>query len=636
MRALLRLDDTLCVCLGPRELSTAPIGALVVLLGAAQDATWLNLARPVISERELRVFVWLEPGDRSVLRDEATDFLDWMRQTVDIPPGTPRYAIEALRDGIARGDWIAWMGPGVEAHLPPDVPVVRRADDSTSVVDAMRRGVVLVYGVRDAHDLGRLVDARAAAERDVGIILVEPACVGDGTVVVHAIPMRWWDAAERFARVEIPNPGLAVAFTGLDPVAVGHISGEGVSHPTVVEPSSGPEPLAVLNSTPPDPRSSVTVSGDIAGWSAVATVFPMLPTPLPAHLHILTPATREIGRHIHELYEQGSLILLAGWRGCGKSTVLDSLSDELSWSVPLRVEVAAASEPVLPVRPHSANGTPAGVLKSIGSAVMRAASDALSHPWGSMAERFQRLASSVQSHRGSDAAPALVRAIGELVSELRSVYDRTPILMIDGLDHPYSDTLVSRVVRMLLRQPLPCHVIITASGSLSWRYGGVCKTVRLVDTQVLDFGRASTSGEGVQFLLELLRRRLDYLELIGSSGQHRLRDEKQAARLVLASGGRPSSFIRLVRSWVAHLATAPRFGHSDPVAGVIEDERARLSSFLVREDARVIDSIVRAPRRIPILDERVFELLDLGILCEYRDAEGPWYAPHPLVGLHLD
>lgn len=50
-------------CFTARELLDAPEDARVVLLHAARYADFLNMVRPVVSERRLRVLVWRQQGD---------------------------------------------------------------------------------------------------------------------------------------------------------------------------------------------------------------------------------------------------------------------------------------------------------------------------------------------------------------------------------------------------------------------------------------------------------------------------------------------------------------------------------------------------------------------------------------------
>jgi len=84
------------VCFQAREVLDAPAHARVILLNAARDAEILNLARPVVAERKLRLFVWLRPGDRRELGLRARDFLDWMQETVDVPEFPPGYVGEPV------------------------------------------------------------------------------------------------------------------------------------------------------------------------------------------------------------------------------------------------------------------------------------------------------------------------------------------------------------------------------------------------------------------------------------------------------------------------------------------------------------------------------------------------------------
>lgn len=111
VRALLPDHPDLDVLVGARSLETVPAGSTFVLAPRPEDATWLNLNRPLFSRRKLRAVLWCDRDTSIALAQKAPDFFDWISQRVECPPGPATHVVEAIRAAAAAGaPGIVWRG----------------------------------------------------------------------------------------------------------------------------------------------------------------------------------------------------------------------------------------------------------------------------------------------------------------------------------------------------------------------------------------------------------------------------------------------------------------------------------------------------------------------------------------------
>ncbi|MCX4242489.1 sigma-70 family RNA polymerase sigma factor [Paraliomyxa miuraensis] len=104
------------VCFHAPELLDVPSGSLVVLTVHEAELNWLNLNRPIIANKRLRILLWLEfPLHR--LRGGAPDFFDWISHVVRCPSRPPEFAVRGLLAAKAAGRPVAWRGRALEAVM---------------------------------------------------------------------------------------------------------------------------------------------------------------------------------------------------------------------------------------------------------------------------------------------------------------------------------------------------------------------------------------------------------------------------------------------------------------------------------------------------------------------------------------
>ncbi|MFO0607137.1 MAG: hypothetical protein U0324_28505 [Polyangiales bacterium] len=97
MLALEASSEPVSVCLEPWEIEEAPRGATVVYEPLPSHARELNAARPLFSDRALKVVLWCSAETSAALARGAPDFFDWISHRVECPGGAPTFLLEGLR-----------------------------------------------------------------------------------------------------------------------------------------------------------------------------------------------------------------------------------------------------------------------------------------------------------------------------------------------------------------------------------------------------------------------------------------------------------------------------------------------------------------------------------------------------------
>lgn len=213
------------VCFEPRELLGLAPHTRVVLIPSLDHAEWLNLNRPVVSERALRVFLWVSRRLHLALRRRAPDFMDWMSRRVEVPQGSPGFAVDGLRAAWHVGAWVSWRGEGLEESLALALPATRRVEISAraghdALVRAARRGLLVVRDVGSNTDFWKLRIAWSEARSRRSVILLNPSREIPGIWRLHAEPQRWEVASERLSGWPVGQAGLVAGWMDLEPEAL--------------------------------------------------------------------------------------------------------------------------------------------------------------------------------------------------------------------------------------------------------------------------------------------------------------------------------------------------------------------------------------------------------------------------------
>lgn len=208
------------ICFEVREILDAPDDSRVVLLNAVRDAELLNLVRPVVSERRLRLLVWLRPGDRRELSRRARDFVDWMQESIDVPKVVPRYAWSALQQALETGTSTTWEGSSLDELIPGAQVLRPEKTDEDFGIEAMRSGPVVVHRAGNEEEVDGIEAMHRAAGGSFGLIWHDPAVLPARVTRIVARPLDWQSASKWLAAAGSKYPRLEAARLHLDPITI--------------------------------------------------------------------------------------------------------------------------------------------------------------------------------------------------------------------------------------------------------------------------------------------------------------------------------------------------------------------------------------------------------------------------------
>ncbi|WP_437953262.1 tetratricopeptide repeat protein [Sorangium sp. So ce296] len=143
VRALAAEEPELLVHADATQLARAPKGAAVVLVPDAAQAGWLNLERPILAERALRVILFSDAATSAALARRAPDFFHWISHRLECPRGPWPPAVWAIRAADERGWGMFWeegdLDEAFAAALPSSTRVrVSAAAPYAALVEAIR------------------------------------------------------------------------------------------------------------------------------------------------------------------------------------------------------------------------------------------------------------------------------------------------------------------------------------------------------------------------------------------------------------------------------------------------------------------------------------------------------------------
>jgi tetratricopeptide (TPR) repeat protein len=271
----------------PRLAALAPGATAILVLGpatAVDGLDWLNLNRPILSERRLSVVLWCAPGTTAVLARRAPDLFDWISAQVECPPAPAPHALADVTAAIrARAHGVVWHGSGLEATLAairPGRPVRRVAVASyQSMREALTSsdpGWLVLEGITTAFLVRRLRWAMAETERRV-IVFRQIGPDLDPSAPGWWIAPGWWSvsaallsptaAVAELATAGCPRDaaGRLAALIGLDPDACMYAQ-------FAVRRGIATERLEALLAAARDPRAALHALAQQSGWAAVRVI----------------------------------------------------------------------------------------------------------------------------------------------------------------------------------------------------------------------------------------------------------------------------------------------------------------------------------------------------------------------------
>jgi len=226
----MEVDPKVVVSADARDLATVPEGSVILLLPQRGDAAWLNLQRPLVAQRSLKVVLFCDHETTVELSERAPDFFDWISQHQEAPSGPPMHAVLGLRAASLADEPIVWAGaeldrfmkafsvafPGAELKwISPKLPY---AEMVLHIRVAESKWVA--YRPRDASQLRGFRWAMAEAGRRSRAIAVTEAlsCPGYWRVQDRLMPMK--DAHRALKDSGASRAGALAALAGLEPEAV--------------------------------------------------------------------------------------------------------------------------------------------------------------------------------------------------------------------------------------------------------------------------------------------------------------------------------------------------------------------------------------------------------------------------------
>jgi hypothetical protein len=624
------------VCFAARELLDAPEDARVVLLHAARDAEFLNIVRPVVSERRLRVLVWLQPGDRRELSRRARDFLDWMQESVTIPDFAPPYAVRALARALDEGASVVWEGhplhdllPGATVLLPGDVV-------EHDAIEAMRKDTVVVHRPRDLDEIARFEAMHRTAGGRFGILWDEPANLPAGATRVVAEPLDWEQASEWLAEANVDQPRVEAARLALDPMAIAHRAGR--EAPPLVVPTSLAESPAwrAFGASPSEKGAASIELGDEKApawgiwWSELyRTCDPKAPPDDPALIVPRPspwPGLGSLADFLLGARTECDIYLVVGATGSGVSTELRLLESKLHEQ---RVVVTL-----------DVSGHIVGKLENVGSweimlrlgwAAIRTGLDTWDIRWGRELVLLDATMRSASDRPAGDwdatAKRGLSKAVRAIVQELRIATRRDVVFIVDGLadlQRGRRARLAEGLVRSLRDAGVWADVILAVPEDA---VGPEQRAHHLEDIPVIDVHDPTKLGPGIGFFRELIERRF-----AGNPYERPSIPEGVVNRLCWGSGGRPRDCLQLVRDLAVRALEEPACALDDLTTQVLRHRREQMPP-LTREGHQLLASLLREHADdVDLDDETAHDLYSLGLLRLYPTPEGGHRAlPHPLL-----
>lgn len=625
-RALLA-DGPTSICFSGPELLEVTSGNRVVLLNAARDADYLNAVRPVIAEHELRVFVWLKPGDRATLRQHAPDFLDWMQQSIDVPAFLPEYATRALKAALNDGESITWEGPPLVDCVPGDVVWLTKDTTLQQARELMENGPVVVGRVAREKEQ-QFAEIARSIKPCRGIVWDEPLEPKEGAQRIIADAMEWELASIWFDTMGVAAR-LEAACHDLDPVVIATLANQAPpdnARAQVARQNRKPNPEPVK---PQQPRARPT-----SAWEQLFERCQECLDNFEVPLERPPEAPGLVAQLVPRLdtLNQGRFLTVSGASGSGLRAEFERLEQKLRES---RVVVTRYS-----VAYHDLATTFRSTVFSwlvpcaSGLAALRFGN---THgvQWGSEFVEFTGYIESITGLRidtNLDFQFALTAFGPTGPSKLQILtIEALASACIRQLQHQLGDCLLLAPIglydytRNFLQQQSE-KLGIDVLGQTPFPSSG---DVFLHDIPVVDPQNPANPGPSLTWFRKLT------IQIVNQLSTHKLQIPNEVIdRLAFASGGRPRAFLYGLRELARHSA-----------GDLTASEQLAWSEQHVRDEAELLASLVHEPittQLRALLRETVTAIPNWPkysdtFLCRYPTPDGGHrFLPHPLLIDHLE
>ncbi|MBL8679289.1 MAG: hypothetical protein JNK05_09000 [Myxococcales bacterium] len=242
---------------------------------------------------------------------------------------------------------------------------------------------------------------------------------------------------------------------------------------------------------------------------------------------------------------------------------------------------------------------------------------------------------------------ALLAAVNAVLRKLTEL-TRPLLFVLDGLDRIKNIERASRLfvdsslltkldASMLLSSPFAFHHSVYAQNVRGFERIEKLYNEHVFSIDAKDAFKIEIDRSKVDFFRALFDRRTTDL-IAGDGAPSTPVDEGLFERLVLASGGRPRAFVRLVHL-VAENAkmrldeqpTSSSAAVADDVDEAIDEERRRIEGTLSQQDYDLLRFVVESKQHLPQeRNDLWLELLTTDRVLAYSNGS-EWYFPHPLL-----
>jgi tetratricopeptide (TPR) repeat protein len=226
----MEVDPKVVVSADVRDMATVPEGSLLVLLPKPGDAEWLNVQRPLVAQRSLKVVLFCDHETTVELSERAPDFFDWISQHQEAPPGPPMHAVLGLRAAFGMDEPIVWNGPVLERLLAAfsvafpgnELQWISSTRSYSEMLQEIRSADTawVAYRPQTASHLREFRWAMAEAGRCSRAIVVTDTFSCPGYWPVHDRLMPFNEAYHRLRSLSSSRAGTIASLTGLEPEAV--------------------------------------------------------------------------------------------------------------------------------------------------------------------------------------------------------------------------------------------------------------------------------------------------------------------------------------------------------------------------------------------------------------------------------
>lgn len=225
VRALLPQHPDLDVVADLPDLEDIPNGSTIIYCPHPSQAEWLNMARPLFAERQLKVLLFCSSEVSAALAHRAPDFFNWISHRIECPKGHYLPAVRGLRAAVChRALGVSWHGgdfaPIFAEALPKrSLTVLSSSISYDSMVEAMhthRRGWLGWTDVDGPFRLRRVRWAMAEVGRRGRVALLSPTEATPGFWPLRGRPLPIAKSIRYLKNVGVPKPGRLAALLDLE------------------------------------------------------------------------------------------------------------------------------------------------------------------------------------------------------------------------------------------------------------------------------------------------------------------------------------------------------------------------------------------------------------------------------------